>query len=398
MKNEIKISKLSIVVTFISALLIVFCHNLNIDNYNKTILLPFAIMLVSYIIILRKGPWLNKKAYYLLIPIVLILISNLLIKIDYSNMLLNLIILPILLSMFFFLLTNRYYKISGKSLGWFFNLFPTGLFSNLHYIQMKFSKEENNKAFNIFLGVFIGGIFGFVILLLLMSADDYFNAFIGNITQLFHFDFNSIMVFIVSFIVLFSVLVNILLNQTKKMEKTTYQQLNETMLITVLSIINIIFVLFLISELSRTTVNFLQLPIQYTYSSYAREGFFQLLAVTVINFSIIMYLLYKSTIIKESKRVKKLILLLIGFSLILIFNSYYRMFLYIGNYGFTILRLQVILFLAMELVLFIALIQKLIKGFKHSDSIIYLIMMLSFYIVNLYLCTDIFIQFLNHIG
>ena len=43
--------------------------------------------------------------------------------------------------------------------------------------------------------------------------------------------------------------------------------------------LNSIFVLFLLSEISKLTTNFLQLPIEYTYASYAREGFFQLLFV-----------------------------------------------------------------------------------------------------------------------
>lgn len=191
-----------------------------------------------------------------------------------------------------------------------------------------------------------------------MSADDYFNAFISHIIPLFHFDIDNIILFIIYFIVLFSVFINIILNKNTKMDTTVKKNLDETIIITILSIVNFVFILFLLSEISRVTVNFLQLPAEYTYSSYAREGFFQLLAITMINFGIVMYLLYKTDLIKNNKVVKILLMLLIGFSILLIFNSYYRMFLYINRYGFTILRLQVLLFLTMEMILFLYFIIK----------------------------------------
>ena len=87
-------------------------------------------------------------------------------------------------------------------------------------------------------------------------------------------------------------------------------------------------------------------------------GYFELLFVTIINFSITLYLIYKTNLIKENKLVKYLVLLLISFTILLIFNSYYRMFLYVGKFGFTNLRLQVILFLLMELLLSEIIIKK----------------------------------------
>jgi len=178
------------------------------------------------------------------------------------------------------------------------------------------------------------------------------------------------------------------------MKEMEYKNLDNTMITTILSIVNIVFVLFLISEISRITVNFLRLPLEYTYSSYAREGFFQLLFVTIINFSIIIFILYKTKLIKENKWIKRLIIALILFSLMLIGNSYYRMFLYINSYGFTILRLQVILFLAMETILFSIILKKIITKLN-KDALIYFIIIISFYILNLYTCNQMFIDLIN---
>lgn len=388
--NEINIKKIDIIILIISSILIVMFHKLNITWHLKNIIIPMIIILLSYIVILSNR-CINKKAYYLLIPISLILISNFIVPIDHRNESLNIIILPILVTTFIFLLINKNFNFSNDWMSWIFKVFPKGLFNNLKYLKIK-NKEDNNKVTNVLLGVFIGGFIGFILLSLLMSADDYFQAFIENIITVPNFGFGDLISISIYFIILFSVLVNFILNKSSKLKKIKQYDLDSTMITTILAIINVVFVLFLISEISRITTNFLRLPIEYTYSSYAREGFFQLLFVTIINFSVIMFLLYKSNIIFDKKTIKNLILTLIIFSVILIFNSYYRMFLYINHYGFTVLRLQVILFLAMELTLFIFLSVKILKNLKFKDSIVYFVIVISFYIINLYLCNDAFIQ------
>ncbi len=387
--NNIKLDKRTIITFLISAFIIAICHNLKIDNYFKNVIIPFIILILSYIYLFKLTKNINKKAYYLLIPIILILTSNLIIKIDYTNQLLNIIILPILITIFFMSLINKNYNISNDFALWVFKLFPKNLFNNLKFLKLNKSKTKNNFS-KIILGITIGFGIGLVILCLLTSADAYFNSFINQITGKIHFNFSNIFIFVISFIILFSIFINILLNENTKMQKIKIHNFDKLTVSIILIIINIIFVLFLISEISRLTVNFLQIPIEYTYASYAREGFFQLLFVTLINFSLIMFLLYKSNVIKDNITIKKLIILLICFSIVLIFNSYYRMYLYISHYGFTILRLQVTLFLLMELIIFIMVIKKIMTGLS-NDALIYFIIMLSFYIVNIYLCNENFI-------
>ena len=400
MENNIKINNSILVGILIASLCNVFIQYLPINSYIKNFTFPIFNLLITYLILLNNQKKIvNVKAYYLLIPIILILISNLLLKIDDSNLFLNVIILPILMTLFFSLLTNKNYKISIQVFSWVNHLIFTNIFSNLSLIKNIKCKniETKNKTTNIILGILIGCGIGLIILLLLMSADTYFKFFVNKIFCLFKFDLGKTFIFIISFILLFSIYVNILLNQSCKMKKNNNKKIDDIMAITIITIIDIIFVLFIISELSRLTNNFLQVPVQYTYSSYAREGFFQLLVVTTINFNIIMYLLYKTPLIKENHVIKKLILLLICFSIFLIFNSYYRMFLYIFNYGYTVLRLQVILFLAMEMILFLILVKKIVKELKINDTTLYFVIMISFYILNTYLCTNNFVSLLNHI-
>lgn len=393
--NNVKINKINILVPLISALLWVIFHNLNISWYIKDVVFPFFLILIGNIIVLKNNEYINKKAYHLLIPISLILLSGIVLEIDYSNMMLNIVILPILFMMFFFTLTNKNYKITFFNLSLVFKIFPKDLFYNLKILESGAKNGDTKKITNIILGTIIGGILALIILSLLISADDYFGIFIKNLAKFLPINTSNIALLVLSFSALFSISLNIIKNKNLKMKEIIYKKHESTMIITILSIINFVFVLFLISELSRLTNNFLQIPMEYTYSSYAREGFFQLLFITVINFWVITYLLYKTECLNQSKIIKNLIYLLITFSIILIINSYYRMFLYIGHYGFTILRLQVILFLAMELSIFIVILKKLIKGLVHNDSIIYLVIMSSFYIINLYICNNVFINLLS---
>ena len=391
---ENKVTKENVLVPILAAIIIVFFHNLNINWYLKSIVIPFSFLIISNIIIYKENKFINKKAYFILIPITLILISDPIIKIDASNKFLNVIVLFVLVSIFLFLLVNKNYKISVNNISLMFKLFPDKIFSNLKYLKPSITKEKNKKIVNVILGLAIGAGISFVILLLLTSADDYFDAFFFFFFIFFNFFFIIFILFIICFIIMFSISINVYKNKDIKMKEVGLKKIDNTIIITVLSVINFVFVLFLISEISKLCGNFLQLPKGYIYSSYAREGFFQLLFVTLINFSIISFLMYKTNGIKENKIVRNLIFLLISFSIILIFNSYYRMYLYIDKFGFTVLRLQVMLFLTMEVVLFGFIIKKILSEIK-NEGVILLSIMSFFYVLNLYLCNDWFIRLIN---
>lgn len=396
---ELKIKRENVIVPIVSALLIVIISNLKIDWYFKTIMFPFFMILVSSTILVMKNDDINKKAFYLLIPIILIIFSNLILillkgTLDENNEILNIIVLPILISIYLFSLINKNYKIALVNIPLMFKIFPRYLFRNLKFLKIKTNREKTNKILNAVFGIIVGIVFSIVILLLLMSADDYFNKFVSKAFISINFDFSKIMQFVIFFIIIFSIGVNLIRNRYIVMKENKTRKIDHIIIISMLSVINLVFVLFLISEVSKLCGNFLQIPKGYIYSSYAREGFFQLLFVTIINFSIILYLIYKTNVIKENKIIRNLVLILIAFSVLLIFNSYYRMFLYIGKFGFTNLRLQVILFLLMELILFGIIIKKIINK-VNNDGLIFLVIMTSFYVINLYICNDFFIRLIS---
>lgn len=395
--------KKHILASLISAILIVIVGMLNIDFYFKSVMFPFLIILISSTILVKDYEGINKKAYLLIIPIVLIIISNLVLKalkgnLDGTNELLSIVVLPLLISTYLFMLVRSDYKVSLENMFLIFKLFPKNLFKNLKFIKIDTKKDENDKIINIIFGTVIGVFISGLILVLLTSADDYFNKFLSSIAINININFNLWYVIkgIIYFVILFVIGINLFKNKEIALKESKMSRANKTVVTTMLFIVNFVFVLFLTSEISKLCGNFLKVPKGYIYSSYAREGFFQLLFVTLINFGIILYLIYKTNLVKEDKKVKFLVLSLIAFSIFLIFNSYYRMFLYIGRFGFTNLRLQVILFLFMEIILFGFIIKKIIRGAK-KDGMVFLIIMTITYVINLYVCNDWFIEILEKI-
>lgn len=395
--------KKHILVPLISAILIVVVGMLNIDFYFKSVLFPLLMILISSTILVKDYEGINKKAYLLIIPIVLIIISNLVLKVlkgnlDGTNQLLNIIVLPLLISTYLFMLVRSDFNVSLENMFLVFKLFPKNLFKNLKFIKIDTKKDKNEKIINIIFGTIIGVFISGLILVLLTSADAYFDKFLSSIVTNINVDFNLWYVIkgIIYFVVLFVIGINLFKNKEIALKESKISNVNKTVVTTMLVIVNFVFVLFLISEISKLCGNFLKVPKGYIYSSYAREGFFQLLFVTLINFGIILYLIYKTNLVKEDKKVKYLVLSLIAFSIFLIFNSYYRMFLYIGRFGFTNLRLQVILFLFMEIILFGFIIKKILRGAK-KDGMLFLIIMTITYVINLYVCNDWFIGILEKI-
>lgn len=395
--------KKHILVPLISAILIVVVGMLNIDFYFKSVMFPFLMILISSTILVKDYEGINKKAYLLIIPIVIIIISNLVLKVlkgnlDGTNQLLNIIVLPLLISTYLFMLVRSDFNVSLENMFLVFKLFPKNLFKNLKFIKIDTKKDKNDKVINIIFGTIIGVFISGLILALLTSADAYFDKFLSSIVTNINVDFNLWYVIkgIIYFVILFAIGINLFKNKEITLKESKMSRVNKTVVTTMLFIVNFVFVLFLISEISKLCGNFLKVPKGYIYSSYAREGFFQLLFVTLINFEIILYLIYKTNLVKEDKKVKYLVLSLIAFSIFLIFNSYYRMFLYIGRFGFTNLRLQVILFLFMEIILFGFIIKKIIRGAK-KDEMVFLIIMTITYVINLYVCNDWFIGILENI-
>jgi len=101
------------------------------------------------------------------------------------------------------------------------------------------------------------------------------------------------------------------------------------------------------------------LPEGYTYAGYARQGFFQLLFVCLLNLAIVLAGL---GFFRESRILKGILLTISFCTFIMIASSFYRMMLYIYAYYLTFLRIFVLWALCVIALLMTGVIIKTLKN------------------------------------
>lgn len=128
--------------------------------------------------------------------------------------------------------------------------------------------------------------------------------------------------------------------------------------ITFTSILTLVYLCFSVIQIVYLFIGNMQLPNNYTYAQYAREGFFQLLFVCIINLILVLFCMSHY---RDNKILKGILTVICGCTYIMIASSTLRMLMYIGEYHLTFLRVFVLLSL---LVLFLCLTGVVISIFK----------------------------------
>ena len=99
------------------------------------------------------------------------------------------------------------------------------------------------------------------------------------------------------------------------------------------------------------------LPADFTYAEYARQGFFQLCAVAVINLGVLvairLFCQRETEALPRSLKIYSAVLC--GFTLLLIATAFRKMLLYIQQYGLTPLRVYTSCFMVLLAVVFVVL-------------------------------------------
>jgi len=129
------------------------------------------------------------------------------------------------------------------------------------------------------------------------------------------------------------------------------------------------------------------LPADLSYAQYARRGFFELLFLSFINIGLILAIIYlvrdkiynNSNSSNSSKLIKILMLYLCAITIMLLVSSFYRMALYNNEYGFTELRILVVIFLIFEAVGLLVTFYYIIKP-KFNIIAFYSVVCLIFYL------------------
>ena len=277
-------------------------------------------------------------------------------------------------------LTTKQY-INWARLKFVTNIIDT-IFSPFNYIFKPFKiLFENNKFINrgkyrkiiakVLLGLLFSIPFLFVLIALLASADMIFNQMISYLPQFLgdwfngQFFIDTILQIIIMMIVgtyTWCYFYNLLkekkeekvVNEEDKIVKEEKMRIDQVVTITVLAMINILYIIFCVIQFSYLFGGGTgKLPGDFTYAEYARKGFFELILVTIMNIGIILGTIYFTK--KDSKisnNIIKIFLILISFAtFIMLYSSFFRMRLYEQNYGYTYLRVFVYFFLFIEVIM-----------------------------------------------
>ena len=150
---------------------------------------------------------------------------------------------------------------------------------------------------------------------------------------------------------------------TKEKDKTVPKGDNHTLIITVLSIMGLVFLVFAIVQFNSLFISKESIVENTTFAKTAREGYFQLVVLSVINF--IMVLMCTQMQNGSNKISQNIIKVLTTYftllNVYLLASSAYKMTLYYYAYGLSVERLLVYILLTFE---FFALMMLLVKIYK----------------------------------
>ena len=356
--------------SFLYAVFFCFCIYKNFYSYTS-LLLCFATIGYFLFAFHKLEIETFKMSTFYIVCICLLGLSNMLTA---SGILIFLNYVGILLLLFCFLI-NHFYdtqkwdfsKYTGSLLQTIFTSFTRidHPFRSFELYYKKNNKLKNSKVVYVLLGLLISVPLLLIICPLLLTADAVFYNFADSMfSQLFEdFDFGSLVgILFTTFVgIVFShgILVELCgkhINPNVKEKKT----MEPIIAVTFTSILTLVYLCFSVIQIVYLFIGNMELPNNYTYAQYAREGFFQLLFVCIINLILVLFCMSHY---RDNKALKIILTVICGCTYIMIASSTLRMLMYIGQYHLTFLRVFVLLAL---FVLFLCLTGVVISIFKPS--------------------------------
>ncbi len=229
--------------------------------------------------------------------------------------------------------------------------------------QLKIGFKLSDRAISILKALVVVIPITLVVLILLSSADMVFgNIFDGIWDSIVKFlkseIFDNLLGRIIVFVLLFFAIgcTTMYIMYEKKKPEIVRENNKERNLLTakiLVSVLNIIYILFDFIQIK--SLLFHSVSANINYASYARQGFFELLVVSLINLTIILatrgFETDKNK--KEFNYIKIMNVIMIFLTMVIIASSFLRMHLYEMEYGYTVLRLLVFAALITEAILMI---------------------------------------------
>lgn len=213
------------------------------------------------------------------------------------------------------------------------------------YLNKSKDQKNNSTLVAVAIGFLVAiGILS-VILPLLLKSDAIFSRLFGEILR--YINFGTILGICLTFIVgftlcyaFFSALCKYNFPEGRERKMRYY---HPVIGITFTSIVSVIYLVYCTIQIMYLFIGMQSgLPENMTYAQYARGGFWELLFVSIINFVMVLLCMH---IFPENRILKIILTVISGCTFIMIFSAGYRMFLYIGAYHLTFLRILVLWFL-----------------------------------------------------
>jgi len=215
----------------------------------------------------------------------------------------------------------------------------------------------------------------FIFLILLSSADLVFKKYVGSLLD-FHISSNLFgHLLLIGFITsLFMGAYALLFVDSREPDVVLRDQpkvrLGSTEASVVLGLVTFLFLVFVLIQITylfggQNTI----ISTGYTYAEYARKGFFELIAVAVLSFGLLLVM--NRVALRETLQQKMMFMWLSGVLiievLVIMLSAHKRLSLYEQAYGFTVLRLISHIFIAWLAVVFVMLAVSIIREQKENQ-------------------------------
>lgn len=237
-------------------------------------------------------------------------------------------------------------------------------------LKSLFAANKKKGVLQVLLALAVSIPFLAIVIALLASYDAAFEGLVNYVGKLIGRIIIKLILSVILFVILYSLAVDWKHRLFKNVNDTYFNVpkkrfIKNAFTLTFLILISIVYLAFIVSQFAYLFNAFRGLlPKNFTFSEYARRGFFEAEAVTALNLAV-MVLFTRFSARREDGKLPlpvKLIFSFISlFSLFLVVTAGCKMIMYIGSYGLTVLRLTSSVFMIATISFVIAFIIKLFK-------------------------------------
>lgn len=207
-------------------------------------------------------------------------------------------------------------------------------------IYSKKKSGKNSIVKYVILGIAVSIPLLVIVIALLSGADVVFEQFTSNIFG--DFEFSTLIGILVTalgaMLGSYAWIVHFL-NKEDYIKHNNKRTAEPAILITIGIALGLVYVVFCGIQIIYLFAGLGELPANYTYAQYAREGFFQLLVVCLLNLVLVLIGVGR---FKESTVLKVVLTVITGCTYIMVASSAYRMYLYVAEYQMSLLRIWVL--------------------------------------------------------